>query len=211
MYRVVDDTNLDNAAGYKEYVAGSASSAPWSGITGKPSTFTPSEHTHPYAGSSTAGGSATTAEKLNPTTDAGSATNPVYFSQGKPAACTYSLNKTVPADAVFTDTHYTAKNVVAGTDSATSDTSSALTNGHVYLNLIEDSTVRSSHVISGSDAVSVTSDTSGNIIISAHDTKYTGSNGITLSGTNFTNSGVRSVSSGTTNGTISVNTNGTSE
>ena len=41
------------------------------------------------------------------------------------------------------------------------------------------------------------------------DTTYTGSNGITLSGTNFTNSGVRSISSGSTNGTISVNTNGT--
>ena len=42
------------------------------------------------------------------------------------------------------------------------------------------------------------------------DTTYTGSDGITLTGTNFTNSGVRSISSGSTNGTISVNTNGTS-
>lgn len=46
--------------------------------------------------------------------------------------------------------------------------------------------------------------------ISATDTTYTGSDGITLTGTNFTNSGVRSVSTGSTNGTISVNTNGTS-
>lgn len=37
----------------------------------------------------------------------GLATKPVYFdSTGKPIACTYSLNKTVPADAVFTDTNY---------------------------------------------------------------------------------------------------------
>ena len=41
------------------------------------------------------------------------------------------------------------------------------------------------------------------------DTTYTGSDGITLTGTNFTNSGVRAVASGTTNGTIKVNTNGT--
>ena len=35
----------------------------------------------------------------------GSATNPVYFNaNGKPVACTYSLNKTVPSNAVFTDT-----------------------------------------------------------------------------------------------------------
>jgi len=42
-------------------------------------------------------------------------------------------------------------------------------------------------------------------------TTYTGSDGVTLTGTNFTNSGVRSVATGATNGTISVNTNGTAE
>lgn len=52
--------------------------------------------------------------------------------------------------------------------------------------------------------ITITSNT-----ISATDTTYTGSDGITLTGTNFTNSGVRSVASGTTNGTISVNTGGT--
>lgn len=46
--------------------------------------------------------------------------------------------------------------------------------------------------------------------ISATDTTYTGSDGITLTGTNFTNSGVRAIASGTANGTINVNTNGTS-
>ena len=39
--------------------------------------------------------------------NAGSATNPIYFSGGKPVACTYSLNKTVPSNAVFTDTNTT--------------------------------------------------------------------------------------------------------
>mgnify|MGYP005785129495 CR=1 FL=1 len=46
MYLVVDEAELDNAAGYKEYTAGSATSVPWSGVTGRPSTFTPSTHTH---------------------------------------------------------------------------------------------------------------------------------------------------------------------
>lgn len=40
---------------------------------------------------------------------------------------------------------------------------------------------------------------------------YTQGTGITISGTTISNSGVRSVASGSTNGTISVNTNGTSE
>lgn len=62
-------------------------------------------HTHNYAGSSSAGGAATSAVKLN-TSAAGSSTKPVYFNGGKPVACTYSLNKTVPADAVFTDHIY---------------------------------------------------------------------------------------------------------
>ena len=56
-----------------------------------------------YAGSSSAGGAATSANKLN--TNAGSATNPIYFADGIPKACSYSLNKTVPSNAVFTDTN----------------------------------------------------------------------------------------------------------
>lgn len=49
MYRVIDTSHLDSAAGYREYTAGTASKVPWSGITGRPSTFTPSEHTHDIA------------------------------------------------------------------------------------------------------------------------------------------------------------------
>ena len=65
-----------------------------------------SSHTHSYAGSSSVGGAATSANKLN--TNAGSATQPVYFSNGVPVATTYTLNKTVPSNAVFTDTTYSA-------------------------------------------------------------------------------------------------------
>lgn len=68
--------------------------------------YATASHTHNYAGSSSVGGSATSAVKLD-TTTAGSATQPVYFSGGKPVACTYTLGKSVPSDAVFTDTKYT--------------------------------------------------------------------------------------------------------
>ena len=61
-------------------------------------------HTHSYAGSSSAGGAATSANKLN--TNAGSGTQPVYFSNGVPVATTYTLGKSVPSNAVFTDTKY---------------------------------------------------------------------------------------------------------
>jgi hypothetical protein len=45
--------------------AATASSVAWGNITGKPSTFAPSSHTHNYAGSSSAGGAATSAIKLS--------------------------------------------------------------------------------------------------------------------------------------------------
>lgn len=41
MYLVKDDSKLNTEAGYEPYTAGYASSVPWSGVTGKPSTFTP--------------------------------------------------------------------------------------------------------------------------------------------------------------------------
>lgn len=41
MYLVKDDSKLNTEAGYEPYTAGQASSVPWSGVTGKPSTFAP--------------------------------------------------------------------------------------------------------------------------------------------------------------------------
>ena len=77
----------------------------WSEINDKPSTFAPSTHTHNYAGSVSAGGSANSAVKLD-TATAGSATQPVYFANGKPAAIGYTIQSNVPANAKFTDTTY---------------------------------------------------------------------------------------------------------
>lgn len=47
---------------------------------------------------------AVSANKLS--SSAGSATQPIYFSKGVPVACTYTLGKSVPSDAKFTDTVY---------------------------------------------------------------------------------------------------------
>lgn len=69
------------------------------------SAFAAASHNHPYAGAASSGGSATSAVKLD-TSTAGSATQPVYFTGGKPAACSYTLGKSVPSNAVFTDTTY---------------------------------------------------------------------------------------------------------
>ena len=233
----------------------------------------PSSHSHNYAGSSSAGGAANSAVALT-TATAGSATQPVYFTGGKPAACSYTLGKSVPADAVFTDTntHYASNTIVASASTATSNGAAA--NGNVYLNHIENGGVRNAHKIVGGGATTVTSDTAGTITISSTNTTYgtattsanglmsstdkskldgiqagadavsfarsltggtkigtltingTGTDlycqtntdtnttysagaGIGLNGTQFYNKGVRSIGTGSANGTISVNTNGT--
>lgn len=59
----------------------------WSELTGKPN----------YAGSSSAGGAATSANKLN--TNAGSAIFPVYFSNGVPVACSTNLAVNITGNA----------------------------------------------------------------------------------------------------------------
>lgn len=72
-------------------------------VTKNSGDYAAASHTHNYAGSGSAGGSANSAVKLD--SSAGSAIQPVYFKDGKPVATTYALNKTVPADAKFTDTN----------------------------------------------------------------------------------------------------------
>lgn len=62
-----------------------------------------------YAGSSSKGGSATSAEKLTNTEQIGTNTKPVYFSaDGVPVAIDYKLEKDVPSTAKLTDTTYSA-------------------------------------------------------------------------------------------------------
>ena len=85
----------------------------------------PASHTHNYAGSSSAGGSANSAVKLD--SSAGSSSQPVYFSGGKPVACGYTINTSVPSGAKFTDTNTwrplgtTADTACAGNDSRLSN------------------------------------------------------------------------------------------
>lgn len=112
---------------------------------------------------------------------------------------------------VDTDTHYTAKNVV--TSSATSKTNAAGTNGNVYLNEVENSTVRSSHKIVGTGATSVTSDASGNITIDTplktiNGESIIGSGDITISGGSSSGSSAYAeVSHGTSDTTFTLTPN----
>lgn len=69
-----------------------------------------------------------------------------------------------------TDTHYKTGLKVGA--SATASANGAATNGNVYLNVLDDSTIRDSHKIVGTGATTVTSDASGNITINSTNTTY---------------------------------------
>lgn len=59
----------------------------------------PTVHSHNYAGSKSAGGSAISAEKLD--VSDGDEVNPVYFKNGLPIACKYKLKRTVSENTVL--------------------------------------------------------------------------------------------------------------
>jgi hypothetical protein len=109
-------------------------------------------------------GNAATATKLS--SSDGSAKQPVYFKDGKPTAIDYTIEKSVPSDAKFTDTHYTTK-LFATSSNGTNHASTA--NGNTYLRLFDDDTARQSINIVGSNGNSVTSDANGKITV-AHPT-----------------------------------------
>ena len=90
---------------------------------------------------------------------------------------------TLPSDS---NTHYTSKNIVNNADNSTADTTTVLTNGNVWLNHIENGSVTSNHKISGSGATTVTTDTSGNIIISSTDTNTNTDTKVTAVGNHYT-------------------------
>ena len=84
----------------------------------------------------------------------------------------YTISKSVPSDAVFTDTHWTS-HLFAGTSSGTAHAST--TNGNTHLILCDNSTARNRVKIIGSGATTVTSDANGVITIHStdHNTVYT--------------------------------------
>lgn len=119
-------------------------------------------YANPSTGTITANkfnGNASSASKL--TTNAGSATQPVYFSGGVPTAISYTINKSVPSNAAFTDTHYTT-HLYAGRGTAAN---AATTNGKTKLTVVDNSTTSDSVTIKGTGGTTVTSDANGVVTI----------------------------------------------
>ena len=157
-------------------------------------------------------GNASTATTANSATkatqdSAGQQINTTYIkglsASGKTITYTKGDGTTGTITTQDTDTHYTAKNIVGTSNTATANATSST--GSTYLNLLENGAVRSTHKITGSGATTVSSDASGNIVISSTDTNtnttYSAGTGMALSGTTFNHK--NSVTAGTAQGDAS--------
>lgn len=82
----------------------------------------------------------------------------------------FTVAKNVPANAVFTDTHHTAKEIVGSSATAITNVTAETTNP--FLNVVENGAVRSSHQISGGGATTVKADKNGNIVITSANSTY---------------------------------------
>ena len=125
-------------------------------------------HTHNYAGSSSAGGAANSANKLN--TNAGSATQGVYFKNGVPVAMTCTLGKSVPADAKFTDTN-TWRGVQDNLTSTATDQSLSANQGKVLKGLVDGKAASShTHNYAGSGSAGGTANSVNGLTFAAQTT-----------------------------------------
>ena len=111
--------------------------------------------------------------KLNTITDSADA---VSFTQALTSGTkvgTININgtDTILYAPTNTDTHYTTKLVTGA--SATAAANAAASNGSVYLNILDNTTVRNSHLIKGTGATTVTCDADGVITINSTDTNTT--------------------------------------
>lgn len=124
--------------------------------------------THLYAGSGTAANAATTNgnTKLS-VADNTSVRSSITFKGTGATTVTSDANGVVTINSTDNNTHYTSKLITGG--SATANANAAVTNNSVFLNLLDDSTVRNSHNIVGSGSVTVNSDANGKITIAGTD------------------------------------------
>ena len=228
MYYVKDQNELDNANGYEEFAAGTAASVSWNNITGKPSTFTPSTHTHPYAGSASAGGPANSVANaltisLNGTSQGaynGSAAKSINVTPASIGAATsgHTHNAATTSAAGFMSAADKAK--LDGISISADANQNAFSNVAVGSTTIAaDTTTDTLTLVAGSNVTITPDAATDKITIAATDTKYSNAttgtsglmsatdkaklDGITTSADSVSFS--RSLTSGTKVGTITIN------
>ena len=151
----------------------------YDGSTAKTISITPSgigaatsghNHDNAYLGKTATASAATKATQDS----AGQQINTTYIKSlsisGKTITYTKGDNTTGTITTQDTDTHYTTGLKVCSSASGTAN--AAATNGNVRINILDNTTVRDSHLIKGAGATTVTSDASGVITINSTNTTY---------------------------------------
>ncbi len=208
-----NNNELTNGAGYitssgscaYATSAGSANSVAWSNVSDKPTIPTVNNATLTIQKNGTTVKTFTANASSNVTANI---TVPT-----KTSDITNDSNYVSDASYVHTDNNFTStlKTKLDGIASGAEVNQNAFSNVTVGNTTIAADGKTDTLTLVAGDNVTLTPDaTNDKITIASDNTTYTASNGVSLSGTNFTNSGVRSIATGSTKGTISVNTNGTS-
>lgn len=169
-------------------------------------------------------GDGSTVAKDLPFIKAGSATTADSATKdgaGNTITSTYAKNADLTSHTGNTTVHITAAertkwNNASTHASSTHAPTNAEKNQNAFSNIkvgsttvAADTTTDTLTLAAGSNVTITPDTTTDKITIAATNTTYSAGAGISLSGTTFSNSGVRSVGTGTADGTISVNTNGT--
>ena len=160
--------------------------AAWDNISGKPSSFSPSSHTHNYAGSSSAGGSASTVA-VTETTPTSATSYYLHYSTGVSGSQTTRAN----ADLYYYDTG-TSSYFNVGSSSNIGGLTLHYNNGK-YVNLITDA-VTANRDIKLPDA-------SGTIALTGHTHNYAGSSSAGGAANSVKTNLVIKLNSGSTEGT----------
>lgn len=131
VYYVKDTSNLSNDHGYEEFPIGIAAAVEWSNITNKPNTFTPATHTHTLTELGVIGTAPTSGQVavFDGTT-------------GKIKSTGYTIAKSVPSTAVFTDkmclhtNSATTKFYLSGATSGSTNTESEYFDPNIYVTTV---------------------------------------------------------------------------
>lgn len=136
-------------------------------LDGNAKTATNADHaeTADYAGEAGVAASANLANEASSLTTktAGATNKPVYFDGGIPKEISYEINKSVPANAVFTDTHYDT-DIIAGAKDATANGTS-IANPYI---IVKDNNTNSGQIqLAGAGLTSITA-TGGVVTVSTN-------------------------------------------
>ena len=97
----------------------------------------------------------------------GSSTQPVYFSNGVPVACTYTLGKSVPSDAKFTDTN-TWRGIQNNLTSTSTTDSLSANQGKILKGLIDGKASSKGGQINGNVTIGSLDDTTYNLTVNGN-------------------------------------------